>query len=65
MTWTGENRKILNFKKSLQLTRSCSDPEMDRNSEDIKICENQELDDDCSGLYSFMDFVANDSKSIC
>ena len=38
---------------------------MDRNGEEIKIYENEELEDDCPGLYSFVDFVANDSKSIC
>ena len=38
---------------------------MDRNGEEIKIYENEELEDDSPGLYSFVDFVANDSKSIC
>ena len=38
---------------------------MDRNCEDIQINEDPELEDEYLELSGFMDFVANDSKSIC
>ena len=51
-------------------TRSCSDPEVDRNSEDIVMHNDPDIDDECLDDDCFLQYnvepdYTEDSKSIC